>query len=75
MNSVKKGSRSLRNFGLIVWNDMLPDKIKMCKTLDEFKSTIKDWEPENCPCELCGHIVPGIGRIRQNRKNSDFYYY
>ena len=76
VNSVKKGCRSLRNFGPIVWNDMLPDKHKSCKTLDEFKISIKTWEPEHCPCELCNPIVPGFGRIKQNSsKNSDFYYY
>ena len=76
INSVKKGCRSLRNFGPIVWNDMLPEKYKMCKTLDEFKNSIKSWEPENCPCELCNPIVPGLGRIRQSRsENSDFYFY
>lgn len=76
VNSVKKGCRSLTNFGLIVWNNMLPDKHKSCQTLDEFKLSIKTWEPENCPCELCNPIIPGFGRIKQSRsKNSDFYYY
>jgi hypothetical protein len=76
INSVKKGCRSLRNFGPIVWNNMLPEKYKSCKTLDEFKISIKAWEPENCPCELCNPIVPGLGRINQARsRNSDFYYY
>ena len=76
VNSVKKGCRSLRNFGPIVWNDMLPDKHKSCKTLDEFKISIKVWEPENCPCELCNPIVRGFGRIKLARsRNSDFYYY
>jgi len=76
INSVKKGARSLRNFGPIVWNNMLPEKYKFCKTLDEFKISIKVWEPENCPCELCNPIVRGFGRIKQTRsRNSDFYYY
>ena len=76
INSVKKGCRSLRHFGPIVWNNMVPDKCKSCQTLDEFKISIKDWKPENCPCELCNHIVPGVGRIKQDvSKNSDFYFY
>ena len=76
INSVKKGYRSLRNFGPIVWNKLLPEKHKLCSTLDEFKISIQSWEPEHCPCELCNPIVPGIGRIKQSRsKNSDFYYY
>ena len=76
INSVKKGCRSLRNFGPIVWNSLLPDKHKSCKTLDEFKISIRDWKPENCPCELCHPIIPGVGRIKSGMsKNSDYYYY
>ena len=76
IRSVKKGCRSLRNFGPIVWNDMLPKKLKSCKTLEEFKIAIKDWKPENCPCELCNPIIIGVGRINRARsQNSDYYYY
>ena len=76
VHSVKKGCRSLRNFGPIVWNVLLPERCKSCETLDEFKISIKTWVPENCPCELCNPIVPGVGRIRQGRsQNSEFYYY
>ena len=76
INSVKKGCRSLRNFGPIVWNKLLPDKHKSCITLDEFKVSIKGWAPENCPCELCNPIIPGVGRIKlASSKESDFYFY
>ena len=76
INSLKKGSRSLRSFGPIVWNHLLPKKHKLCESLDEFKSSIKSWEPTDCPCELCNPMVPGIGRIKLTQsKNSDFYYY
>ena len=76
VNSVKKGCRSLRNFGPIVWNNMLPEKYKSCQTLDEFKIAIKAWKPEDCPCELCNPIIPGVGRIKRGLSaNSDFYYY
>ena len=60
---VKKGDRSLRSFGPIVWNAMLPEKLKKCESLDTFKDSIKSWVPENCPCELCKTYVPGLGRI------------
>ena len=79
VNSVKKGFRSLRNFGPIVWNNMLPDKHKECTTLDQFKFSIKNWKPSNCPCNLCNPIVPGIGRTQTKRApkhmSKDFYYY
>ena len=76
VNSVKKGCRSLRSFGPIVWNNMLPENCKACKTLDEFKISIKTWKPDDCPCDLCNPIVPGVGRVKQSRtKDSEFYYY
>ena len=77
VNSVKKGCRSLRNFGPILWNNMLPTKYKNCKTVDELKFSIKSWKPENCPCELCNPIVQGLGRTKKAPKHlsEDFYYY
>ena len=61
IESVKKGDRSLRSFGPIVWNTMLPERLKECTSLDNFKESIKSWVPDNCPCELCKTYVPGLG--------------
>ena len=61
VETVKKGDRSLRSFGPIVWNTMLPDDLKICKSLDSFKNSIKSWKPDNCPCELCKVYVQGLG--------------
>ena len=58
---VKKGDRSLRSFGPIVWNTMLPEELKACQGLDEFKDSIKSWVPENYPCELCKTYIAGLG--------------
>ena len=63
VDSVKKGERSLRNFGPLVWNTMLPEKAKQCSGLEEFKSSIKSWIPENCPCELCKTYIQGLGFV------------
>ena len=63
VDTVKKGEISLQNFGLIVWNTMLPEKVKQCSTLEEFKFSIKSWIPENCPCELCRTYVQGLGYV------------
>ena len=63
VRSVKKGDRSLRSFGPIVWNAMLPEKLKKCESLDSFKDSIKSWVPDNCPCELCKTYVPGLGFV------------
>ena len=61
VESVKKGDRSLRSFGPIVWNKMLPDKLKESESLDNFKNSIKSWTPDNCECELCKTYVDGLG--------------
>ena len=61
VNTVKKGDRSLRSFGPIVWNTMLPNELKECGSLDLFKTSIKSWKPDNCPCELCKVYIQGLG--------------
>ena len=60
INSVKYGDRSLRNFGPIVWNTMVPENLKQCGSLDLFKASIKLWIPD-CTCELCKIYVQGLG--------------
>ena len=61
VSSVYKGEQSLRCFGPIVWNSMLPEKLKSCQSLGEFKNQIKSWRPDNCPCKLCKTYIPGLG--------------
>ena len=61
VNTVKRGDRSLRSFGPIVWNSLLPTSLKECESLEKFKACIKTWKPDNCPCELCKTYVSGLG--------------
>ena len=61
--SVKRGDRSLRTFGPIVWNNMLPEHIKSAASLDAFKIAIKSWTPDNCTCELCKVYIRDLGYI------------
>ena len=63
VNKVNKGECSLRNFGPIVWNNLLPEKLKACTNLEEFKHLIKTWTPNACPCRLCKTFVHGVGFI------------
>ena len=63
VDTVNKGERSLRNYGPIVSNTLLPDKMKQCSSLEEFKFSIKSWIPANCPCELCRTYVQGLGYV------------
>ena len=59
--SVKRGDRSLRVFGPIVWNTMLPEHLKSSVSLDALKVDIKSWIPDNCCCELCKVYVKDLG--------------
>ena len=64
VNKVYKGENSLRNFGPIVWNTILPQNLKECSSLLEFKNSIKSWIPNNCPCRLCKINVKGVGFLK-----------
>ena len=49
--------------GARVWNS-LPSELKQCKSLELFKSNIKNWIPENCPCKFCKLYLQQIGCVQ-----------
>ena len=57
------GEDSLRYFGPVVWDSMLPDKLKSIQTLEKFKMEVKKWVPTNCPCTLCKEYIAGVGFV------------
>ena len=63
VNKVFKGEGSLRWFGPIVWNDMVPKELKAVLTLQKFTAEIRKWVPSNCPCRLCKEYVAGLGFV------------
>ena len=63
VKNVNTGDRTLRSFGPIVWNTMLPEKLKTCENLNTFKLKIKSWIPDNCLCVLCKTYVEGVGYV------------
>ena len=63
INTIYNGEQSLRNFGRVVWNDLLPNKFKSATALNEFKHMIKLSVPTGCPCRLCKDYVPGLGFV------------
>ena len=60
INSEYMGKLSLRYFGPIVWETMLPDSYKEISELEKFKEDIKKWVPD-CKCRLCKTYVRGLG--------------
>ena len=60
IRTVKYGTETLSYLAPKIWN-MLPAECTNAKSLGEFKSKIKNWTPENCPCRLCKIYVQNIG--------------
>ena len=60
VNGEYMGKLSLRYFGPVVWETMLPQKFKLIDNLDKFKNDIKEWVP-NCKCRLCKTYIAGVG--------------
>ena len=63
INSEYMGKLSLRWFGPVLWDRMLPEKYKGIVLLEKFKEVIKRWIPENCPCRLCKNYIASVGFI------------
>ena len=62
VNTEYMGKLSLRYFGPVVWETLLPDSFKLITDLSKFKTAIKSWIP-NCKCRLCKHYEPGVGYL------------
>ena len=60
VKTVHYGHDSLKFLGCKIWG-IVPDQIKLCTSLSEFKVAIKSWFPEQCPCRLCMHYIAGVG--------------
>ena len=56
------GIESIANIAAKIWNK-IPNKIKEACSLTVFKSKIKKWVPEGCPCRLCKTYVGQVGFI------------
>ena len=46
------GTESIMNLEAKLWN-MVPQNIKSSESLNVFKSKIKYWTPNHCPCQIC----------------------
>ena len=62
VKSVYNGTETIRYRAQKTW-DMVPDVIKISKSLIEFKRKIKQWKPTNCKCRICREYIDGVGFI------------
>ena len=62
VRSVYNATESLSFLGPKVWY-IVPAELKEVKILSAFKSGIKKWWSQKCPCRLCKRYLPNIGFI------------
>ena len=60
--STHYGIQSMRRLGPKIWN-IVPQNIRESILLNEFKSLIKFWKPDNCPCRLSKNYIAQLGFI------------
>ena len=56
------GIQSVRHSLPKIWN-IVPQNIRESSSINEFKSLIKFWKPDTCPCRLCKNYIAHLGFI------------
>ena len=59
---VNHGLESVRFLGPKIWKS-LPNDLKNKESADSFKTVIKRWKPESCPCSLCKTYLQNRGYL------------
>ena len=62
VRTVHYGQGSISYLAPRIWMQV-PENIKNSTSLQSFKTSIKKWIPNNCPCRLCKQFVPELGFI------------
>ena len=62
VKSAYYGAETMSYIGPEMW-ELVPSNINDSENLSIFKSNIKSWKPENCPCRLCRLYIAGIWLI------------
>jgi len=65
VRTVYNGTESISFLGPKIWN-IVPEELRDLESLELFKTRIKKWVPENCPCRICKNFVQGVGFINTN---------
>ena len=62
IKTVHYGQNSISYLAPRVWM-LVPEDIKNSPSIQAFKSKIRNWVPEDCPCRLCKRYLPNVGFI------------
>ena len=63
IRTVRYETESAAFVGSRIWTNM-PNELKESTSLNEYKSKIKTWKPENCPCKPCKIYLQRIGYLQ-----------
>ena len=63
IKTVHYALNSLAYLGPRIW-ELLPNNLKRLESVEAFKSKIKGWIPENCPCRTCKPYIYQVGFIQ-----------
>ena len=61
-NTVHFGTMSLTYLAPKIWK-LIPENVRNCETLMQFKNNIKKWFPYDCPCRLCKVYIHQVGFV------------
>ena len=56
------GFSSIKHLAPQIW-ELISQGLRKCKTLNEFKTKIKSWYPDHCPCRFCKTYIAQLGFI------------
>ena len=62
IRTVYNGTETISFRGPKTWS-LVPNNIKNCTSLSDFKNKIKHWKPEGCMCRLCKIYICNLGFI------------
>ena len=60
VHTVFNGTETISFRGPKIWI-LVPENIKQAKSLSEFKTKIRNWEPVGCTCRLCKTYIHNVG--------------
>ena len=63
IRTVRCGIETAAFVGSRIWTNM-PNELKASTSLNYFKSKIKTWKPENCPCKLWKIYLQRTGYVQ-----------
>ena len=62
IRTVYLGSETLSCLGPKIW-ELIPESFKTLESVASFKTEIKKWKPDSCPCRLRKNYIHQVGFV------------